>query len=250
MIESVDVVSVATNGYEKYFVNLVTSADKYLTTKKNAIFHIFTDNPEKIMKNCVELKNVTICYHNIPSYQWPEATLIRYRLICENQAHFLSQVILYLDADMLFKSFVGPELYPENWKNGLAFVQHPGYWSKNWKLTFSPRYFFKFIKYGGIGTWETRESSSAFTERKFRRVYCCGGIWMGKRERLIDFARLMFESVEIDEKNGVIAVWHDESHLNKFVAYNNVTVLSPEYCYDSKYKNLNQLVAKVEAIRK
>jgi hypothetical protein len=242
MIESVDVVSIATNGYDRYFVNLVISADKYLQPKNNAIFHIFTDNPENIKKNTVNLKNITICYHDTPSYQWPEATLIRYRLIFENQDHFLSQVILYLDADMLFKSFVGSELFPEKWTNGLAFVLHPGYWRKNRKVTFSPSYFYKLIKYGGIGTWETRKSSSAFTERKFRRVYCCGGIWMGKREKLINFAKLMFESVEVDKKNDVTAVWHDESHLNKYIAYNKITLLSPEYCYDSKYKNLTSFL--------
>lgn len=250
MIESVDVFSIATNGYEKYLVNLLISADKYLQTKNNAIFHVFTDNPENIKKNALHLNNITICYHHTPSYQWPEATLIRYKLIYENQNHFLSQVILYIDSDMLFKSFVGLELFPEKWKNGLAFVEHPGYWRKNRKTTLSARYFYKLFKYGGFGTWETRRASSAFTERKFRRVYCCGGIWMGKRKELINFVKLMFESVEVDKKNDITAVWHDESHLNKYIAHNKITLLSPEYCYDSKYRNLAHLDAKIEAVRK
>ena len=251
MIESVDVISIATNGYDKYFVNLVASADKYLQVEKDAIFHIFTDNTENIKKNVINLKNITICYHNVPSYNWPEATLIRYQLIFQNRDHFSSQVIMYIDSDMLFKSSVGLELFPEKWQNELAFVYHPGYWRKKSNPAIkSPRDFFKLLKYGGIGTWETRKLSSAFITRKLRKLYCCGGIWMGKREKIINFSKLMFDSVENDKRNNITAVWHDESHLNKFVAYNRITLLSPEYCYDSNYRNLKHFTAKIEAVNK
>jgi len=246
-----DVVSVATNGYDKYFVNLVISADRYLQVEKNAIFHIFTDNAEEIKKNAINLKNITICYHKVPSYNWPEATLIRYQLIFQNRNHFSSQVIMYIDSDMLFKSSVGLELFPEKWQNEIAFVHHPGYWRKRSSLvTKSPRDVYKLLKYGGIGTWETRKLSSAFIERKLRKLYCCGGIWMGKREKIINFSKSMFDSVENDKRKNITAIWHDESHLNKYAALNQFTLLSPEYCYDPRYKNLKSINAKIEAVHK
>ncbi len=38
-------------------------------------------------------------------------------------------------------------------------------------------------------------------------------------------------NTEVDEKNGVMAVWHDESHLNRYLYDKKLLILPPMYGY-------------------
>ena len=43
-------------------------------------------------------------------------------------------------------------------------------------------------------------------------------------------------SIDIDTNNKIIAVWHDESHINKYITHNRYKILSPEYAYPEDWK--------------
>ena len=43
------------------------------------------------------------------------------------------------------------------------------------------------------------------------------------------------ERIDVDDKNGVMAVWHDESHWNRQLKqFPPTLVLDPRYCYPIK----------------
>jgi hypothetical protein len=48
----------------------------------------------------------------------------------------------------------------------------------------------------------------------------------------------MKNNIDIDMKNGVIAVWHDESHLNKFIVDHRTesAILNPGLAYPEHWK--------------
>ena len=46
------------------------------------------------------------------------------------------------------------------------------------------------------------------------------------------------QNVETDEKNGIMAIWHDESHLNKYINEikgTKINILNPGYCYPENW---------------
>ena len=58
------------------------------------------------------------------------------------------------------------------------------------------------------------------------------------------------QKVSEDSSNGVMAKWHDESHLNKWSSQNQHEVLGPNFCFDTTYPQLIDLQPLILAIRK
>lgn len=146
---------------------------------------------------------------------WPEATLYRYHVLLENQEHFKSYDHIYLcDADMRFEAPVGDEIF-----SPLVATQHPGFVGK------------KDLPY------EDRPESAAYVRKG--TTYYCGGFVGGERAAFLDLAQGIVSQIEQDDRNGIVARWHDESHLNRQLALLPPTrTLPPSYCYpddDSGY---------------
>ena len=256
---SLGVISIATGEkYREYWFELIQS---FKATSRNfaAInFYLLTDDLDSANKFAGRI-GMQLNAFEIPSYGWPEATLLRYKEILKQEDCFKEDILMYIDADMLVCYEFESTLHPEFWKSGIALVAHPGYWRPSgFELL---RYYLKnpfflasdaihFARTGGLGTWEMRRQSRAFVARRARKIYVCGGTWMGKRNQFLKMVRSCSENVEEDLSRGLVAKWHDESHLNKWFSDNDVTVLSPSYCFDPTYKNLKSLPEFIRAVRK
>ena len=49
-------------------------------------------------------------------------------------------------------------------------------------------------------------------------------------------AECIKKNIDIDLNNNIIAVWHDESHLNRYFIDNKPEIeLSPSYCYPENW---------------
>ena len=63
-------------------------------------------------------------------------------------------------------------------------------------------------------------------------MYYAGGFNGGKPEHFLKMAQTIVDNVEKDSEKGLIAVWHDESHMNRYLVSNPPTLaLNPSYCY-------------------
>jgi hypothetical protein len=175
---------------------------------------------------------------------------MRYQEIISNKIHILGQNTLYCDVDMQFLK----NLRPKTLQKRIRLARHPGYvidWQKLFKLNYKEKLssFFEFIKrlFRGEfykGGWETRESSLSFVPNWKRRSYVHGAIWGGPTNLILEMCELLAKRVQNDLDRNVIAVWHDESHLNWYRCNYKVKLL-PKYFSFSEFHNL---FAKKKAI--
>ena len=253
------VISLATGTrYVQYWKELINSFKLSNIDLSNVTFYILTDNLS-LCESFAKEMGINLKGYLIPSYGWPEATLLRYREILKIRQDVTENIMIYLDADMLVKADFLRTLSPISWVKGIALVSHPGYWRPKRLKAFlyylrAPmqvlKDLFLIIRIGGLGSWERKNTSTAFVPRKLRRNYVCGGTWMGVRTNFFAMVDECASAVDLDLERGFIAKWHDESHLNKWKSENVVEILSPSYCFDPTYKNLIGEKELIRAVRK
>lgn len=192
---------VATGRYTEFIPPLIESAEKYFLRNHKVTYFIFTDGAVPQAPNIV------------PIYQkrlgWPYDTMMRLPMYYEHQDYYKDMDYLFAcDADMLFVDEVGDEILGD-----LVGTLHPGY-------------------VGRRGTYETNPASTAYIPHNEGKCYYAGGFNGGKRDEFLKLAATIAENIKQDLERGIIAVWHDESHINRYFASNPPTItLTPSYCY-------------------
>ncbi|MDO8733468.1 MAG: hypothetical protein Q7L55_13000 [Actinomycetota bacterium] len=258
-LDSIGVVSVATNQYLDYWFDMAKSADLHLFQGHEVVLHVFTDRAKDAREMAKSLTRVKVDAVQIDALGWPEATLLRYEIFNSHQEHLREDLLLHLDADMLLVEDVGAELDPKQWNNGIALVRHPGFrrpsfWHRIALYLRKPRLAIADARLkalaGGLGGWESDHQSLAYVPRTLRKSYVCGGTWMGRHYELVSMIGELAKRTRTDLDSGVIAVWHDESHLNWYFSHHATTILGSEYCYAIGYPNITDLHARIIAVDK
>jgi len=255
--KNIGILTVATNKYIDYWKLLAQSIDKVVVGDKVTL-HVFTDEPEIVIELRKHILNLEIVTYKIPNYQWPEATLFRYRIFRDHLKDISHDVLMHLDADMIVDSnFL--EFLPNELVNGIALVKHPGYFrpAKIRLLKFylnNSKYIFwdarsKF-EIGAIGAWETNQLSRAFVPRSKRKSYVCGATWLGYNESFVKLVEELANLEVNDSRKNIIPIWHDESYLNWWNSNNKCTLLNPSFCYVDNYPQLENLSSHIRAIEK
>jgi len=194
---------IATNKYISFSHRLLASSKQHFLTNHEVTMFVFT-NRHDVPEGTVRLEQEHL--------QWPGPTLMRYHIFLKHK-ELLSKMdyLFYSDADMLFVDTVGDEVLGKT----VATI-HPGFYNKS-------RHEY---------TYETRNESSAFIPPEEGFSYFAGGFNGGTAAGYLELAENCKTMIDDDAKKGLIAVWHDESYMNKYFSRNPpANVLSPSYCY-------------------
>lgn len=212
---------IGTGKYLDFLPSYYENIEKYFIPNAEKTFLVFTngelsDTPRNI----------------IPYYQehleWPYITLKRFEIIkkakeqIENNDWFV-----FIDADALVVDEVSEEEFFDESKSFFG-VHHPCHF-----LNMSPHNQLP-------GAFETNpQSKSCVEEDDDLSVYYQGCLWGGKVPDVLGMIKELECRTNQDLENNVIAVWHDESHLNKFFIENKsrVHTLGPEYAYPEVFEN-------------
>lgn len=149
-------------------------------------------------------------------FGWPEDTLRRYYAFVQFQ-HILNEYdfLWHLDADMSIVAPVGNEIVSDR-----TAVLHPGFVGKR-------------------GSYEDRIKSAAYVRPGEGSHYYCGGSGGGRPQQFLQTSRQIVAMAERDRRKGFMAVWHDESYLNRdAIDRPPALVLDPGYCYPENWRLL------------
>ena len=238
---------------------MVLSADKVTQIDDNVTFYVFSDNPDSAEDLRYKLKNVKIQVFKIQPYRWPEATLLRYHIFNSHVQELPSELLMHLDADMLFVTNPWDRIKKQLISSSVCLVEHPGFWrptgtAKLFLYASHPFLGYRDLrlkfKRGGIGAWEENKKSSAYIDRKSREKYFCGGTWFGNKKAICDLIESLAFAVQSDLNQNLIATWHDESHINKWSTKNQHGMENPELCFDETYPQIRKLEPSIVAVRK
>ena len=196
---------IATNRYIRFLPSLLLSIEENFLGGHEIYSLVFTNH------------EITHVSRNVKAFRiqhesWPAPTLKRYHYFLKEKDYISKfDYCFYMDVDMKIVGRVGEEILGE-----LVATQHPGFWWKN-KNLFS---------------YERRPESTAYIPYGQGKMYYAGGFNGGKPEHFLKMSEKIASSIEDDLKKGIIAVWHDESHLNRYLLDNPPTLeLSPSYCF-------------------
>jgi uncharacterized protein YlaI len=71
-----------------------------------------------------------------------------------------------------------------------------------------------------------------------KMTYFAGGFFGGSKDEFLKMSDTINSNIDIDLKENRIAIWHDESHMNRYFVTNPPTViLNHSYCYPEEWEN-------------
>lgn len=259
-MRALTIFSVATDRYLDFWVNLVNSAEQFMSKEMTVQWIVFTNRGNEIPKELADKLGRDLIIVQSASAPWPIPTLLRYELLTTIKHKVEGEVIMHLDADMLFiRELSKNDLIEAMGNNEVALVRHPGFYrpQSNSKINFYYRHpmfiardIWFFLRNGGIGSWEMNAASRAFVPRRKRKVYVCGGTWFGKRNSIVELCELLSRRTREDLSNNIIAKFHDESHINWYAANHEVSIVDPKFCLEPSYPQLVGIEPLIVAVDK
>ena len=170
---------------------------------QEVIYFVFTNQDLNIKSDR------SIVKIDVEHKKWPWMTLGRYQIFTDNYESLSSMDYLYYcDADMRFVDVVGDEILSDR-----VATQHCGYY-----------------KVRGIP--ESNPNSLAYVAPNEEMEYLAGGFNGGTSVEYLKMSKVLSDRINDDFSRGIIAIWHDESHMNRYFIDNKPTLLlDPSYCF-------------------
>ncbi len=191
--------------------------DFYNTFERNFLleckkeYYVFTDRVS-LFSNRVESVHL-IEQQNLG---WPGNTLYRFDMFLKVK-DMIKDVgyIFFFNANYLCNKQVEAKEFG-NFSKPLLFVKHPGFFGlKN--------YYFNY---------DRNKKSLAYVPYGKGVYYVQGCLMGGQPQAFFDMCEELSKNIHRDDENGIMAEWHDESHINRYIIdRDDYMALEPGYAY-------------------
>jgi hypothetical protein len=215
---NIGILYICTGKYSIFWEDFFTSSEKFFLPGLEKTYFVFTDASDLIYS---DKQNVKIIYTEKKG--WPYDTLMRYHDFVSVKAQLEKcDYLFFFNANALFVDIINKEEFlPDDHPSGIVGVLHPGYFNV-------PPKKFPYEK--------EQRKSTAFIKRGEGKHYYAGGINGGKTNSFLQLSETLQNNIQKDLDNNLIAVWHDESHINRYFLDNPPKTLSPSYVYPEDWQ--------------
>lgn len=212
----VAILYICTGRYNNFFKDFYSSSQKhFMVNDSEKHYFVFTDDLELSNE-----QNVTLIKKECEGF--PMDSLMRFKMFLSIKETLLEfDYVYFFNSNMLFVSDVSKEILPQK-KDEIVFVLNAGYYNQT-----AFRY-----------PYERNIKSKAFIpfNLKNKYKYVIGGLNGGKSEDYIRFSEICHNNILTDSTNNILAIYHDESHINRFYFDFGGKLLDSSYAYPEGYK--------------
>ncbi|XP_078231578.1 N-acetyllactosaminide alpha-1,3-galactosyltransferase-like isoform X1 [Callithrix jacchus] len=204
---------------EFYLPGFLLSADKFFMVGQKVIIYVMVDNFSKMPWIHLGPLRTFKVFEIKRERRWQDISMMRMKTISElivNHIQYEVDFLFCMDVDQTFRKKYGLETLGE------SVAQLHTYWYQ-----VNPN----------LVPYERSQFSEAYIPMNKGDFYYHAAVFGGTPLQVLDIARECSKGIINDKKNNIEAVWHDESHLNKYFFLHKPTkILSPEYCWDFNHE--------------
>jgi len=208
-MKKIAILYICTGKYSLFWKGFFESCEKFLLNNTEKHYYVFTDSTNLSPLN----ERVHLSYQ--PKLGWPYDTLMRFSMFLKVESNLKKYDYLYFfNANLkIVDKITESELLPI--KNELVVVQHPGYFDKSLNSF----------------AYDRNPLSLAYIPLNKGNFYVAGGLNGGDSKNYLNFIKHVNKNTQIDFSKDVVAKWHDESHLNKYILEKKIKLLHPGFLY-------------------
>ena len=209
---SVAILYIATGRYTVFWDYFYRSAEKFLLSDCEKHYILFTDSAE-LLSQQANYSNVTMIEQE--ALEWPYSTLMRFKFFLSvKQTLEKNDYVFYFNANTEFLSDVTQgDLLPLEPNQKLSLCRQPHMFHRN-KRDY---------------TYERNPTSLAYISYDQGKYYFTGALNGGETQAYLQMCEVLNQNTETDLENDIVALWHDESHLNKFALDRTDIKILPPY---------------------
>ena len=200
---------IATWRYFEFWPKFYESMEKHFLPQYEKHYYVFTDQNFKNKPD-----NVTKIYRKWHGF--PDDSLDRYEMFLSIEDQLKKyDYIYFLNANAKVVAYVGEEIFPTK-EQGIMVASHP----QHYRLQVREWY-----------PYEDNPKSTAYIAPDEGKYYVQGGFIGGRRKDFLKMCHVLDANIRTDKKNGVMAKFHDESHLNRYIIGKNPLIMPPNYIW-------------------
>lgn len=207
----IGILYICTGKYSVFWESFYKSTEIFFLANHQKKYFVFTDNQE------IKSTDTVVVRKEAPK-GFPMDSLLRFEMFLSIKEQLLEMdYLFFFNSNMQIVKAIGNEILPLDNFAGLTALLHPGYYTSDCRNF----------------PYERNKRSTAYIEysatSKFS--YYMGSLNGGKTKDYLKLIQACRDNVQTDLQNGIIAIYHDESHLNQYLNGKDILQLSPDYGY-------------------